>query len=120
MHPKRMSGQWEMKLNFLKIVIYITVNHNCPKCRVVELRPNCHIHNTASEPEFQGSLQKTGTKDCKSQRIGEIACPRNVREATSEVSPIWLPKHDLKKDTTSRHANMEGEKITGITGISLK
>lgn len=96
------------------------MNHNCSKCRAVELHPNCHIYNTAPEAEFQGSLQKTGKKDYKSQRIGEIACLRNVRETTLEVSPIWLPKYDLNKDTTTRHDNMEGEKITGLTGISLR
>lgn len=75
---KKMLGKWEMKLIFL-IVIYITVNHNYSKCRVMELCPNCHMYNTAPEPEFQGSLQKTGKEDCKSQRIGEIASLRKVR-----------------------------------------
>jgi hypothetical protein len=32
-------------------------------------------------------------------------------EVYQEVSPTWLPKHDLKKEDTNRHANMDGESL---------
>lgn len=35
--------------------------------------------------------------------------PRNARSPTCEVSPTWLPKYDLNKEDSNRHANKEGE-----------
>lgn len=31
-----------------------------------------------------------------------------------EVSSAWLPKQDLNKDGTTRHANIKGENITEL------
>ena len=44
----------------------------------------------------------------------DIVSPRNVREATCFKSYKWLPKHELNKDNTKSHANMERESSLGL------
>lgn len=40
----------------------------------------------------------------------EAVSPRNLREASPmKVSPRWLRKHNLNKDNSNKHANVEGE-----------
>lgn len=54
-----------------------------------------------------------GWKDRKNQKNKELVVrlsSRNVRSYSREVSPTWLPKHELNKTTTDSHANMEGGK----------
>lgn len=47
------------------------------------------------------------------KKIRKVCCgimpSRNVKEInTQEVSPIWLPKHDLNMSAINRQGNMEG------------
>lgn len=37
--------------------------------------------------------------------------PRNVRRYTHKSSPTWLPKNDLNKDNTNRHAMDKGKSL---------
>ena len=56
--------------------------------------------------------------DCKSHRNREIdiklCLPENIRWYTHNVSPTYVPIHDLSKHNTNRHANM----YMGIPGGS--
>lgn len=40
----------------------------------------------------------------------EIVSPSNVRSYTHNVSPTWLPRHELVKVGISRHAEVGGER----------
>ena len=41
----------------------------------------------------------------------EIVSPRNVRKYIHKVPPTWLPKHDLNKDNTNKHANVDSREL---------
>ena len=87
----------------------------------MEPNPNGYIYKTTPTPKAQGTLQKQGQKDSKSQEIGEFAVrlcpPHDVRSYTHKVSPMWLPKQELNKDSDKRHANVGrgGESIHNHT-----
>lgn len=73
--------------------------------------------STLLHPKAQGTLQKWGQKDFKSQKIQEFVmrlCFLGKSEATPthKVSPTWQPKLELNKDNTNGHAKLDGEKLT--------
>ena len=39
----------------------------------------------------------------------EILSPNNCSGSIHNVSPMWLPTHELTKDDTNRHGNMSVE-----------
>lgn len=63
-----------------------------------------------SECIYSTALAPTNGGNGKSQRVRKfaaIACHLGISEATlTEVSPVWLPKQDMNKDDSNRHANM--------------
>jgi len=76
------------------------------------------------------SLEKHfGSRSGKMVRIwdqgvcSEILSPRNVRSYTHKVSPTWLPKHELNREDSNKHANVDREasalhkKTTGNWGM---
>lgn len=44
----------------------------------------------------------------------ETVFPRNVRSDTWNVSPAWLPKHELNKDNISPRVSTDGEKLSSL------
>jgi hypothetical protein len=44
----------------------------------------------------------------------EAVSLRNARSYSHEVSPTWLPKHDLKMKNTNRHINVDGIKCRSL------
>lgn len=81
----------------------ITENQILSKCRILEPRPSGFIYKTTLTTMAQESLPRREQKGCKSQRHKECCytmSPRNVRSYTLKISPTWLPKHTLNKNTT--------------------
>ena len=64
------------------------------------------IYNTDPSPKGEGTLQKRGHKDSKSQKTIKPAMRVCFLEMKGDISIIWLPKQDLNKDSINKHNHM--------------
>ena len=86
-------------------------NHNQSKCRVVE--PSHMICYTIAPPKAQGSLGRGGWKDCKSQRIRELAerlCLLGMSEPHSQILTNMIATTHKWTGTTLIEMLMVGER----------
>lgn len=75
--------------------------------RVVEPSPDGNIHKIFLHPRSRDHCGE-GTERMEGHRIREFTV-RMCLLIVSEVLLTWLPKHEVKKYVTNRHAKVNGE-----------
>lgn len=96
-----------MNETYLQQTETIAQQHNqskCPDPRDIGTIQPPHLRLHDHYEEGQQMMTESGTDGCC-----VIVSPNTIRNCTHNVSQIRTPLHELTKDSTNRHANVNGE-----------